>query len=146
MTPFQMRFDYSEDGGTTWKETTPVLFTISNFDVRIVNENLVTHVLDEDNRIVSFSADRVMLRIVVDVPNFLPSVDTGNASYLWLQRWRSKPLLRISHDSSLKLDGLDLWASATNTNYVTAEPDQEPEKITRKWRKVELVLKLEKTL
>lgn len=146
MQPITMRFDYSENGGTTWKETVPVEFDILKWDVRIVNEELVTHILDDGNEIVPFFADRVVLALTVDVQNFYPAVDTGNASYVWLQRWRSKPLLRISHAAGLKLDGLDYWNSATNTNYVVCEPDQEAEKINRKWRKVELVLKLARTL
>lgn len=140
------RFDYSEDGGATFKETTPVTFNVCDWDVKIINEGLVDHVLDADNELVSYQANRVRLRIVVDIPNFYSTVDTNNANYLWLQKWRAKPLLRISHTSGVKLDGLDLWASNTNTNYVVCEPDSEAEKINANWRKIELVLNLAKTI
>lgn len=140
------RFDYSEDGGTVWKETTPVAFSVVDWDVKIVNEQIVEHVLDADNEIVSYEANRVRLRIVVDIPNFYPSVDSNNANYVWLQKWRSKPLLRVSHTTGVKLDGLDLWATNTNTNYVTCEPDAEAEKLNSNWRKLELILTLKKTI
>ena len=141
------RFDYSEDGGTTWKESTPVTFAVVDWDVKIVNEEVVRHELEADGEVISLQENRVRLRIKVDVDNFLPAVDSSNASYLWLQKWRAKPLLRISHDAGASaLDGLNLWASATNTNYVTCEPDQEAEKINASWRVVELVLTLRKKI
>jgi hypothetical protein len=140
------RFDYSEDGGGTWKETTPVTFSVVRWDVKILNEELVTHVLEDKNKIVSFTADRIVLSVTVDVQNFYSAVDTNNANYIWLQRWRSKPLKRISHDSGEILDGLNYWASVANTYYVECEPEQEAEKINANWRKLELVLKVAETL
>lgn len=140
------RFDYSEDWGVTWKETTPVTFEVRKWDVKVPNEQLVEHILDDGNEIIRIHAPRPVLLLKLDIPNFEPAVDTDNAAYLWLQKWVAKPLLRISHDAGAKLDGLDLWASPTNTNYVVAESEQEADKHNADWRSFDLVLKLAKTI
>lgn len=140
------RFDYSEDWGATWKETTPVEFVVRKWDVKVPNELLVEHILDDGNEIIRLYGSRPILLLKVDIPNFFPSVDTDNANYVWLQKWMAKPLLRISHTAGVKIDGLDLWSSPTNANYVVAEPEQEPDKHNADWRSFDLVLKLARTL
>jgi hypothetical protein len=145
-TQLTFRFDYSDDGGSTWKESTPVTFTVVDWDLKIVNELLVEHVLDADNKIVRYWAQRVQLRITVDVPNFTPSADSGHTDWIWLQAWKTKPLKRISHDSGETLDGANYFASATNAYYVECEPEEEGEKINADWRKMEMVLTVTETL
>jgi hypothetical protein len=145
-TTLTFRFDYSEDGGTTWLESTPKTFTVRDWDLKIPNELIVEHVLDADNEIIRFWAGRITLRIKVDVPNFLKSVDTDNANWLWLQAWIRKPLKRISHDSTEKLDGTTYFQSATNAYYVEVESESEGEKVNDDWRVMELTLQVRKTI
>ena len=142
-------FTYSEDGGSTWLPASPPTFKVRDWDAKILNEELVTHILDDANEIVRFYAARVRLRIVVDVINFFPTVDTDHANYVWLQKWLARSgraLLRISHDSGEKLDGLSLWESATNSYYVVPQPENEADKENADWRKLEILFDLAEEL
>lgn len=145
-TRLTFQFDYSEDDGATWLESTPVTFEVRDWDVKVLNELVVEHVLEEKNKIIRLWAQRVRLLIKIDVPNFYPTVDTDNANFVWLQKWMSKPLKRISHNAGIKLDGLDYWATASNTYYVETEPENEPDKHNSNLRSFEMVLTVVETL
>jgi hypothetical protein len=148
-TELTFQFDYSEDGGGTWKETVPVTFKVRNWDVKLPNELLVEHILDENNEIVRYFAPRVRLRLVLDVINFDSTVDSTHASYVWMQKWLARAgtaILRISHDTGETLDGINYWASSTNTYYVVPQPEQEADKINADWRKLDIVLELAETI
>ncbi len=146
MSRLTFRLDYSEDNGVTWLETTPVTFEVRKWDVKIPNELLVEHILDDGNEIKRFHASRVRLLLKIDVPNFYPTVDSDHATYVWLQKWTAKSPLRISFAGAAKIDGLDLWTSATNTNYVVCESELEADKHSDEWRSVDLVLDMARTL
>lgn len=145
-TQLTFRFDYSDDGGSTWKESTPKTFKVVDWDLKIPNEMLVEHILEADNEIVRYWAGRITLRLKVDVQNFYPTADTDNADWLWLQAWIRKPLKRISHDSTEKLDGATYFASASNAYYVEAEEGNEGDKRSAQFRYMNLVLQVTKTI
>lgn len=133
MSALDITLEYSTDNGANWTAET---FVCHLYEFDLKPELHAENQLSEQGRIVQTWKVRGVANLFLDVDNFL----TGT-KWHWLVRLYEKPLVRLSHDPTAAPDGVTLWQSATNTNYVVF--DGPPDRIFKnnEWRSSRVKLK-----